>query len=143
MKPSASRSRVTVSFNPLLPEFRADPYQTFHRLRAGAPVRLALVTVLQSTEGLSDRPAADSVHSRIDWKRVLGLEITGSGLDHTVLSEFHARLVYGKAEWLLLDTLLEWLRERGLVKKRGRQRTDSTRASTRCFPFTPLQGAFP
>jgi hypothetical protein len=54
MKPSASRSRVTVSCNPLLPEFRADPYQTFHRLRAGAPVRLALVTVLQSTEGLSE-----------------------------------------------------------------------------------------
>jgi hypothetical protein len=54
MKPTASRSRVTVSFNPLLPEFRADPYQTFHRLRAEAPVRLALVTVLQSTEGLSE-----------------------------------------------------------------------------------------
>ena len=75
MKPSASRSRVTVSCNPLLPEFRADAYQTFHRLRAEAPVRLALVTVLQSTEGLSDRGAADS------------------GLDHTVLSEFRARLV--------------------------------------------------
>ena len=108
MKPSASRSRVTVSFNPLLPEFRADAYQTCHRLRAEAPVRLALVTVLQSTEGLSDRLAADS------------------GLDHTVLSEFRARLVQGKAEWLLLDTLLEWLRERGLVEKRGRQRRDST-----------------
>ena len=38
MKPSAPRSRVTASFNPLLPEFRADPYQTFHRLRAEAPV---------------------------------------------------------------------------------------------------------
>jgi hypothetical protein len=38
MKPSASSSGVTVSFNPLLPEFRADPYQTFHRLRAEAPV---------------------------------------------------------------------------------------------------------
>lgn len=38
MKPSAPHSRVTASFNPLLPEFRADPYQTFHRLRAEAPV---------------------------------------------------------------------------------------------------------
>ena len=55
-----------------------------------------------------------------------GLELTDSGFDHTVLSEFRARLVQGKAERLLLDTLLERLRERGLVKKRGRQRTDST-----------------
>ena len=38
MKPSAPRSRVTASFNPLLPEFRADSYQTFRRLRAEAPV---------------------------------------------------------------------------------------------------------
>lgn len=93
---------------------------------AEAPVRLALVTVLQFAEGLSDRQAADAVRSRIDWKYVLGLELTDSGFDHTVLSEFRARLVQGKAERLLLDTLLERLRERGLVKKRGRQRTDST-----------------
>lgn len=66
------------------------------------------------------------MRSRIDWKYVLGLELTDSGFDHTVLSEFRARLVQGKAERLLLDTLLERLRERGLVKKRGRQRTDST-----------------
>jgi len=84
---------------------------------AEAPVRLALVTVLQFAEGLSDRQAADAVRSRIDWKYVLGLELTDSGFDHTVLSEFRARLVQGKAERL---------RERGLVKKRGRQRTDST-----------------
>lgn len=89
-------------------------------------MRLALVTVLQFAEGLSDRQAADAVRSRIDWKYVLGLELTDSGFDHTVLSEFRARLVQGKAERLLLDTLLERLRERGLVKKRGRQRTDST-----------------
>lgn len=93
---------------------------------AEAPVRLALVTVLQFAEGLSDRQAADAVRSRIDWKYVLGLELTDCGFDHTVLSEFRARLVQGKAERLLLDTLLERLRERGLVKKRGRQRTDST-----------------
>ena len=40
---------------------------------AEAPVRLALVTVLQFAEGLSDRQAADAVRSRIDWKYVLGL----------------------------------------------------------------------
>jgi transposase len=38
---------------------------------AEAPVRLALVTVLQSAEGFSDRQAADAVRSRIDWTYVL------------------------------------------------------------------------
>jgi transposase len=36
-----------------------------------APWRLALVTVLQFLEGLSDRQAADAVRGRIDWKYAL------------------------------------------------------------------------
>src|SRR5262245_55953601 len=71
---------------------------------AASPARLALATVLQFAEGLSDRQAADAVRSRIDWKYVLGLELTDPGFDHTVLSEFRTRLITGKAEQLLLDT---------------------------------------
>ncbi len=37
-----------------------------------APWRLALVTVLQFLEQLSDRQAADAVRARIDWKYALG-----------------------------------------------------------------------
>ena len=91
-----------------------------------APARLALASILQYVEGLSDRQAADAVRGRIDWKYALGLELTDSGFDHTVLSEFRSRLVQNQAERLLLDLLLKWLRERGLIKVRGRQRTDST-----------------
>lgn len=93
---------------------------------AEAPARLALATVLQFAEGLSDRQAADAVRSRIDWKYVLGLDLTDPGFHHTVLSEFRTRLVAGKAEHLLLDTLLTLARTQGLLKTRGRQRTDST-----------------
>ena len=93
---------------------------------AEAPGRLALATVLQYVEGLSDRQAADAVRGRIDWKYALGLPLTDPGFDHTVLSEFRSRLVEGKAERLLLDTLLKRLEECDLVKARGRQRTDST-----------------
>ena len=93
---------------------------------AEAPARLALATLLQFAEGLSDRQAADAVRSRIDWKYVLGLDLTDPGFDHTVLSEFRARLVTGEAEHLLLDTLLTLARTQGLLKTRGRQRTDST-----------------
>ncbi len=93
---------------------------------AEAPGRLALATVLQYVEGLSDRQAADAVRGRIDWKYALGLSLTDPGFDHTVLSEFRSRLVEGKAERLLLDTLLKRLEECNLVTAGGRQRTDST-----------------
>lgn len=39
------------------------------------PWRLALVTVLQFREDLSDRKAADAVRGRIDWKYLLGLPL--------------------------------------------------------------------
>src|SRR6516162_172309 len=68
---------------------------------AEAPWRLALVTVLQFVENLSDRQAADAVRARIDWKYALSLELTHPGFDHTVLSEFRGRLVAGGAERLL------------------------------------------
>jgi len=93
---------------------------------AEAPGRLALAVVLQFMEDLSDREAADAVRGRIDWKYALGLALTDPGFDHTVLSEFRTRLVTGSAELLLLDVLLERLKSEGLVKARGRQRTDST-----------------
>lgn len=93
---------------------------------AEAPWRLALVTVLQFAEGLSDRQAAEAVRSRIDWKYFLGLEIEDPGFDYSILSEFRARLIAGRAERVLLDSLLERVQVLGLLKRRGRQRTDST-----------------
>jgi transposase len=65
---------------------------------AEAPWRLAFVTLFQFAEGLSDRQAADAVRGRIDWKYMLGLELSDPGFDHTVLSEFRTRLVNGHAE---------------------------------------------
>jgi transposase len=91
-----------------------------------APWRLALVTVLQFLEQLSDRQAADAVRARIDWKYALGLELTDPGFHFSVLTEFRARLVAGRAEHLLLDRMLERFKHRGLIKARGKQRTDST-----------------
>jgi Transposase domain (DUF772) len=55
---------------------------------AAAPWRLALVTVFQFMERLPDRPAADAVRRRLDWKYALSLDRTDPGFDHTVLSEF-------------------------------------------------------
>lgn len=93
---------------------------------ASAPAQLALVTILQFAEGLSDLQAADAVRARIDWQYLLRLELDDPGFDASVLCAFRARLLAGEQETLLLDTLLALCRERGLVKARGRQRTDST-----------------
>ena len=66
------------------------------------------------------------MRARIDWKYALGLELTDPGFHFSVLAEFRARLVAGQAEHRLLDTMLERFKARGLVKARGKQRTDST-----------------
>jgi transposase len=90
------------------------------------PWRLALGTIMQFREHLADRQAAEAVRARIDWKYLLGLELTDPGFDFSVLSEFRDRLLAGSAEELLLDKLLERCRALGLLKARGQQRTDST-----------------
>jgi transposase len=93
---------------------------------AEAPWRLALVTVLQFADGLSDRQAADAVRDRLAWKYLLGLDVTDQGFHFSILSDFRARLIAGEAEHYLLDALLERCKAAGLVKPRGKQRTDST-----------------
>ena len=90
------------------------------------PWRLALVTVMQFRENLADRQAAEAVRARIDWKYLLGLELTDPGFDFSVLSAFRDRLPTGSAAELLLDKRLGRCRMMGLLKARGQQRTDST-----------------
>jgi len=48
---------------------------------AYAPWRLAVVTLLQFREGLSDRQAAEAVRARIDWKYLLSLDLDDAGFD--------------------------------------------------------------
>jgi transposase len=89
-----------------------------------SPGQLALVSVLQYAENLSDRQAADAVRGRIEWKYALGLELEDPGFDFSVLSGFRARLVAHGQEEHVLQLLLERLAELGFCG--GRQRTDST-----------------
>jgi transposase len=91
-----------------------------------APWRLALVSVMQFAENLSDRQAADAVRARIDWKYALSLELTDEGFDFSVLSEFRDRLVQHEAAERILNTMLEQFVQAGLLNGRGKQRTDST-----------------
>src|SRR5947209_5116018 len=103
------------------------------------PWRLAIVTVLQYAEGLTDRQAADAVRERIDWKYALGLDLTDAGFDFSLLSEFRTRLVESQQETLLLDRLLEVCKERGWLKAGGKQRTDSTHVLARVRSLSNLE----
>ncbi|MGW2937141.1 transposase, partial [Streptomyces sp. NPDC001156] len=93
---------------------------------AVSPGALALVSVLQYAEGLSDRQAADQVRARMDWKFLLGLELDDPGFDFTVLGDFRARLIEHGLEEKVLDLVLERISGLGLLRAGGRQRTDST-----------------
>lgn len=93
---------------------------------AYSPGQLAFVSIMQFSEGLTDRQAADAVRGRLEWKYVLGLELTDSGFDYSVLSEFRSRLISGGREMQLLDVLLNACAEQGWIKAKGKCRTDST-----------------
>jgi transposase len=81
---------------------------------------------MQYMEGLSDRQAADAVRRCMDWKYALSLELSDPGFNFTLLHDFRERFVRHESAQQLLDTLLGACKARGLIKVRGKQRTDST-----------------
>jgi transposase len=91
-----------------------------------SPGRLALVTVFQMVENLTDRQAADAVRDKISWKYALGLGLDDEGFDASVLSEFRTRVVAHGLEQRVLDLLLDALKTQRLVGAGGKARSDST-----------------
>jgi transposase len=134
-------NRYMTMYEVLGPIFRntdfADLYHHRGR-RAEAPARLALVLVLQQIEQLSDTEAAEAVRARIDWKYALALDLDDPGFDETILHDFRSRLLLQGAEERLLTVLLSTLQEAGLLKARGRQRSDSTHVLANIRTLTRL-----
>ena len=94
---------------------------------AASPGVLAMVSVMEYAETLSDRQAFEPVRARIDWKYLLGLDLDDSGFDHSLLARFRARLIAHGLEERVLEAVLEAAAGHGLLRRGGRQRTDSTR----------------
>jgi transposase len=93
---------------------------------AEAPWRLAMVTVLQALENLSDRQAAEMVRGRLDWKYALSLPLDDQGFDASILVDFRQRLLEHGAQDRLLEPILRLCRQHGWLKAGGKQPTDAT-----------------
>lgn len=90
------------------------------------PVLLCGVTLLQFMEKAADRKASEQVVYHLGWKYALDLELDYPGFHPTVLVYFRDRLEHKQAERVLFDGIVKLLVELGLVKKKGKQRLDST-----------------
>lgn len=104
-----------------------------------SPAQLATVCVLQFLLDLSDRQVAEAVRCRIDFKYALALELDDPGFHHSVLADFRDRLAQGDRADRLLDLALARLKEAGLVRDRGTQRTDSTHVLAAVRDLTRLE----
>src|ERR1700752_5235680 len=90
------------------------------------PVLLCGVTLLQFMEKVADRRASEQVVYHLGWKYALDLELDYGGFHSTVLVYFRDRLEEKKAERLIFDGVVDLLIELGLVRRKGKQRLDST-----------------
>lgn len=104
-----------------------------------SPVMLAFVTVFQFLENLSDRKAVEALRVRLDWKYALHVPLDYAGFDPSVLCEYRERVIAHGAEARQFDSILKHLTARGLVKRRGRQRSDSVAVLSRVRHLNRLE----
>jgi transposase len=121
----SSAIRLRDALGPIFTDERFTTAFSSHGRPSVSPGALALISVLQHMESLTDRQAAEAVRSRMDWKYLLGLELEDPGISHATLSHFRSRLLDHGLEDQLLQAILERADQAGLVKTNGRRRTDS------------------
>jgi transposase len=104
-----------------------------------SPVILGFVTIFQYLEKYPDRQAAEAMRMRMDWKYALHLPLDYEGFDFSVLSEFRDRLLQHQAEGRIFDRLVAVFLAKGLIKKQGKQRTDSIAMLTKVRRLSRLE----
>jgi len=90
------------------------------------PIILSLVTIFQFLENLPDRAAAKQARLNIAWKYALHQPLLWLGFHYSDLCNFRKRLLRHGKERLVFDKVLQWVKSHGLVRKNGKQRTDSS-----------------
>lgn len=114
----------------IYPAFKDEDFSDCYaeKGRSGiSPAFLALVTILQWRESLSDVETAQACAFRIDWKIALHLRIEDANLfEASTLCRFRQRLLEHDKASLLFDKILNLCIEKGFVRKRAKQRVDAT-----------------
>jgi hypothetical protein len=107
-------------------EILAELYCEDNGRPAIEPVLMLGVTLLQFMEKVPDRLAAVYVRLHMGWKYALDVDALYPGLHFTTLEKFRDRVVAGGLERIGFDAILDGLRQAGLVKKKRKERLDST-----------------
>ncbi len=87
------------------------------------PVLVAGVTLLQFMEKAPDRQAVQHLRLHLGWKHALGLAVDYAGFHPTSLVYFRQRLLAQQQTRCVFDALLQGLEQKGLVRRRGKQKT--------------------
>lgn len=90
------------------------------------PVVLLGVLIFQFLERVPDRQAAELVKYHLGWKLALNLDLSFKGIHHTTLSYFRDRLLAHGQSDLAMRMIGQGLQAAGFIKKREKQRLDST-----------------
>jgi|SRR5579859_901247 len=90
------------------------------------PVILLGVLIFQFMERVPDRQAAELVKYHLGWKLALNLDLNFKGIHHTTLSYFRERLLANGKTDLAMRIIADGLQAAGLVRKRDKQRLDSS-----------------
>jgi hypothetical protein len=113
---------------PLLAKARgalAQAYCDDNGRPAAEPVVLLGVSLLQFLEGVPDRQAVEMLRYHAGWNFALNRQL-GQELFHpTTLTYFRQRLIAHGLSGLVFESILQGLKEAGLVERRGAQRLDS------------------
>ena len=114
----------------IYPLFRDEDFtEIYADIGRGAisPALLAMVTILQYQEHLSDEEATEACVKRLDWKIALHLPIDArQQFDSSTLCRFRNRLKENVQSSIIFDTILEAIKKKGFIKNITNQRIDAT-----------------
>jgi transposase len=92
-----------------------------------SPAFLAMVTLLQYRESMSDVEAQDACNMRIDWKIALRKPFEEKiEFDPSTLCYFRRRLKENEGLSMILDKTVQIAKQKGFIKKKTSQRVDAT-----------------
>jgi transposase len=95
--------------------------------RAKSPSFLAMITLLQYRENLSDEEAAEACVKRIDWKIALHLPFDAKyQFESSTLCRFRSRLKENEKSSIVFDNILKGIKKKGFIRKTTNQRLDAT-----------------